>query len=264
MSESQSRRTHVDGSEDDGQVKAARSDRSGIEDGEATVAPEKWYVRMPAHHGLRRLRASHRRDLRAELGAVNADVNQKHPQQRLRLVGAAHEIDREHVRQVGRVDVDVAADGMDGRDAGQLLEHFEITDVPCVQDGIGRASPQVLGSARMRLRVGVRYHRQPQRTVGSESDLPRHRRKSRSRHSLNLAARRTERRNALSGLAGESYAASFMINYRVDDLTALIAQLRRNGVEISKGPESEENGKFAWVMDPDGNKIELWEPTKKA
>jgi hypothetical protein len=31
-----------------------------------------------------------------------------------------------------------------------------------------------------------------------------------------------------------------------------------------KGPEAEENGKFAWVMDPDGNKIELWEPTKEA
>jgi predicted enzyme related to lactoylglutathione lyase len=55
--------------------------------------------------------------------------------------------------------------------------------------------------------------------------------------------------------------SSFMINYRVDDLTALLAQLRGNGVEILKGPESEENGKFAWVMDPDGNKIELWEPT---
>jgi len=54
--------------------------------------------------------------------------------------------------------------------------------------------------------------------------------------------------------------SSFMINYRVDDLTALLAQLERNGVEIIKGPDSEENGKFAWIMDPDGNKVELWEP----
>jgi predicted enzyme related to lactoylglutathione lyase len=54
--------------------------------------------------------------------------------------------------------------------------------------------------------------------------------------------------------------SSFMINYRVDDLTALLAQLESNGVEIVKGPDSEENGKFAWVMDPDGNKVELWEP----
>jgi len=56
-------------------------------------------------------------------------------------------------------------------------------------------------------------------------------------------------------------AASFMINYRVDDLDALLAQLRSNGVEVVKGPETHENGKFAWVLDPDGNKIELWQPT---
>ena len=54
--------------------------------------------------------------------------------------------------------------------------------------------------------------------------------------------------------------ASFMINYRVDDLTELVAHLQRNGVAIHKGPEAHENGKFAWIMDPDGNKIELWEP----
>lgn len=54
--------------------------------------------------------------------------------------------------------------------------------------------------------------------------------------------------------------ASFMINYRVDDLVALLAQLRADGVEIVSGPESHENGKFAWIMDPDGNKVELWEP----
>jgi predicted enzyme related to lactoylglutathione lyase len=54
-----------------------------------------------------------------------------------------------------------------------------------------------------------------------------------------------------------------MINYRVDDLTALLAQLTKNGVEIVKGPDSDDNGKFAWVIDPDGNKVELWEPAKK-
>ena len=52
----------------------------------------------------------------------------------------------------------------------------------------------------------------------------------------------------------------FMINYRVDDLEALLAQLKANGVPTLKGPEYYENGKFAWVMDPDGNKVELWEP----
>jgi predicted enzyme related to lactoylglutathione lyase len=55
--------------------------------------------------------------------------------------------------------------------------------------------------------------------------------------------------------------SSFMINYRVDNLDELLDQLKQNGVEIVKGPESDENGKFAWIMDPDKNKVELWEPT---
>jgi predicted enzyme related to lactoylglutathione lyase len=55
-------------------------------------------------------------------------------------------------------------------------------------------------------------------------------------------------------------ASSFMINYRIDDMAEMLAQLTRNGVEILKGPESDDNGKFAWVLDPDGNKVELWEP----
>jgi predicted enzyme related to lactoylglutathione lyase len=54
--------------------------------------------------------------------------------------------------------------------------------------------------------------------------------------------------------------SSFMINYRVDNLDEMIAQLRAGGVEIVSGPESHENGKFAWIIDPDGNKVELWEP----
>ena len=54
--------------------------------------------------------------------------------------------------------------------------------------------------------------------------------------------------------------SSFMINYRVDDLDELLAQLRGDGVAIVKGPESDENGRFAWLLDPDGNKVELWQP----
>ena len=54
--------------------------------------------------------------------------------------------------------------------------------------------------------------------------------------------------------------STFMINYRVDNLEEMIEQLRAGGVEIVGGPESHENGKFAWLMDPDGNKVELWEP----
>jgi predicted enzyme related to lactoylglutathione lyase len=54
--------------------------------------------------------------------------------------------------------------------------------------------------------------------------------------------------------------SSFMINYRVDDLEALLTQLERDGVAVVAGPESLENGRFAWVLDPDGNKVELWQP----
>jgi predicted enzyme related to lactoylglutathione lyase len=52
----------------------------------------------------------------------------------------------------------------------------------------------------------------------------------------------------------------FMINYRVDNLDEMLEQLRASGVKIIQGPESHENGKFAWIMDPDENKVELWEP----
>lgn len=54
--------------------------------------------------------------------------------------------------------------------------------------------------------------------------------------------------------------ASFMINYRIDDMEGMMTQLKEAGVEILQGPESHENGEFAWIMDPDGNKVELWAP----
>ena len=54
--------------------------------------------------------------------------------------------------------------------------------------------------------------------------------------------------------------ADFMINYRVDDLAALLAQLQQAGVAIVDGPQSDDTGSFAWILDPDGNKVELWEP----
>jgi predicted enzyme related to lactoylglutathione lyase len=54
--------------------------------------------------------------------------------------------------------------------------------------------------------------------------------------------------------------SAFMINYRVDDLDGLLAKLKESGVELVGDPTDDFNGKFAWVMDPDGNKVELWEP----
>lgn len=54
--------------------------------------------------------------------------------------------------------------------------------------------------------------------------------------------------------------SKFMINYRVDDMAAMLEQLTAAGIEIQQGPEYHENGVFAWVIDPEGNKVELWEP----
>ncbi len=52
----------------------------------------------------------------------------------------------------------------------------------------------------------------------------------------------------------------FMINFRVADLNWLKDQLRAEGVEVDPKVEESEFGKFGWVMDPEGNRIELWEP----
>ena len=54
--------------------------------------------------------------------------------------------------------------------------------------------------------------------------------------------------------------ARFMINYRVDNLEALIAKLTAAGIDILEGPQYHENGIFAWIVDPEENKVELWEP----
>lgn len=54
--------------------------------------------------------------------------------------------------------------------------------------------------------------------------------------------------------------ASFMINYRVDDLHALLAALRAEGCQVEDKVDESEYGKFGWVIDPEGNKVELWQP----
>lgn len=56
--------------------------------------------------------------------------------------------------------------------------------------------------------------------------------------------------------------ASFMINFRVADLDALLAQLAADDVKIDPKREDYEFGRFAWIYDPEGNKIELWQPLK--
>lgn len=53
---------------------------------------------------------------------------------------------------------------------------------------------------------------------------------------------------------------SCMVNFRVKDLDSLLASLKAEGVTVDEKTESYEYGKFGWCMDPEGNKIELWEP----
>lgn len=54
--------------------------------------------------------------------------------------------------------------------------------------------------------------------------------------------------------------APFMVNYRVADLRALLTALKEEGCHVLDKFDESEFGKFAWVVDPEGNKIELWEP----
>jgi predicted enzyme related to lactoylglutathione lyase len=56
---------------------------------------------------------------------------------------------------------------------------------------------------------------------------------------------------------------SFMVNFIVDDLLALLDELKKEGIEKVGEMEESEYGKFAWILDPENNKIELWEPPKK-
>ncbi len=55
-------------------------------------------------------------------------------------------------------------------------------------------------------------------------------------------------------------AAPFMINYRVEDVHALVKVLKEEGCHVLDKIEESEFGKFAWVIDPEGNKVELWQP----
>lgn len=54
--------------------------------------------------------------------------------------------------------------------------------------------------------------------------------------------------------------STFMVNYRVEDLAALLQALREEGCDVLDKTDDSEFGKFGWVMDPEGNKVELWQP----
>lgn len=56
--------------------------------------------------------------------------------------------------------------------------------------------------------------------------------------------------------------SELMIDYAVDDMDALLARLQSRGVKLLKREDSDANGRFAWILDPEGNKVELWEPKR--
>jgi len=55
----------------------------------------------------------------------------------------------------------------------------------------------------------------------------------------------------------------FMLDFAVDDLDAVLARLKDKGVAVIKRDDSDPTGSFAWILDPDGTKIELWQPKAK-
>ena len=68
---------------------------------------------------------------------------------------------------------------------------------------------------------------------------------------------------SVGGAEGDNFApgkASFMVNYRVADLHGLLEALRGEGCNVLEKTDDSEYGKFGWVIDPEGNKVELWQP----
>lgn len=58
--------------------------------------------------------------------------------------------------------------------------------------------------------------------------------------------------------------APFMVNYVVEDLAALLEALRAEGCDVEDKVEDSDFGRFGWVMDPEGNRVELWQPPAPA
>lgn len=56
--------------------------------------------------------------------------------------------------------------------------------------------------------------------------------------------------------------SEFMINYAVDDMDAFLKRIETKGVALLKRTDDDPSGRFAWILDPEGNKIELWEPKR--
>ena len=61
-----------------------------------------------------------------------------------------------------------------------------------------------------------------------------------------------------------SSGKEFMLNFRVDDLDALLAKLRAAEVQVDANVQADDNGRFGWIVDPEGTRIELWQPPAKS
>ena len=69
-----------------------------------------------------------------------------------------------------------------------------------------------------------------------------------------------ERVEGIGGVFFGEPGSSLMIDYRVMDLDRILEQLRAAGVEVIDHVEESEYGRFGWAVDPDGNRLELWQP----
>ena len=65
---------------------------------------------------------------------------------------------------------------------------------------------------------------------------------------------------SIASESSDQFSRPFMVNYRVADLHGLIAALKAEGCNVVDKTDDSEYGKFGWVIDPEGNKVELWEP----
>ena len=69
---------------------------------------------------------------------------------------------------------------------------------------------------------------------------------------------------SIASESSDQFSRPFMVNYRVADLHGLIAALKAEGCNVVDKTDDSEYGKFGWVIDPEGNKVELWEPKHAA
>ena len=128
--------------EHDRQMEAPRSDRAGVEHGQAAVAADERHVRVAAHDQACAAAVGEPRGVGADPRPVHRDVHQQQLQRRL---AAGADVDGDRIRQLVDALVDVAAHRDHGRDLGQLVEHAQIADVARVQDRRGRERAQMLG-----------------------------------------------------------------------------------------------------------------------